>query len=79
MKRAAHNLAAPVWNVTDMYDNPKTINHSGVYIYVKGWVIEDSVIKLYLMSKYKYTMEGGVVIKNASWVISLIRFVCDRC
>ena len=31
MKR--HNMAAPVWTVTDMCDNPKTMNRSGVYIY----------------------------------------------
>ena len=30
------NMAAPVWIVTEMTymrDNPKTMNHSGVYIY----------------------------------------------
>ena len=26
-------MAAPVWSVNDMSDNPKTINRNGVYIY----------------------------------------------
>ena len=30
------NMAAPVRSVTEMRDNPKTINRSGVYIYNNG-------------------------------------------
>ena len=38
MKRP--NMAAPVWSVTDMRDNPKTINRNGVYIHYNNSLIE---------------------------------------